>query len=41
MIQECNKVHSGLLELDMPNLVDSGDGESSKLRVLTAGYVLN
>uniref|UniRef100_A0A1X7VEE8 Uncharacterized protein n=2 Tax=Amphimedon queenslandica TaxID=400682 RepID=A0A1X7VEE8_AMPQE len=37
---ERNKVHSGLLELDMPNLVDpGGEGEGGgKLKALTIGW---
>ena len=39
-LQERNGFHSELLQLELPNLVDSGEAESEKLKQVTARCVL-
>lgn len=39
-LQERNGFHSELLQLELPNLVDSGETESEKLKQVTARCVL-
>ena len=34
-IQACNQVHSALLQLELPNMVDSGEAEGEKLKTVT------
>ena len=38
-LQERNAVHSELLQLDLPNLVDPGEAEAEKLKQVTARYM--
>jgi len=37
-LQERNGFHSELLQLELPNLVDSGEAESEKLKQVTASW---